>query len=177
MGRGTSKKRRGPGPKPPADERIVLPNANNASIPREYISRLMPGITEPKKIAYLCYLCVLGNRSRAALAAGVNRITAWTWCREDENFNAAYNNCMKVAAELHEDEMFRRASEGVLEPVFQGGQLVGSVRKFSDVLLIFSLKGAMPDKYADRQKVEHEVTITDRLRSARERVLGRKKEK
>ena len=81
---------------------------------------------------------------------------------------------MEMAADLMDDELMRRACEGVLRPIFQGGKLVGSVRERSDTLLIFGLKGAKPEKYADRQKVE--VTdVTERLRAARERALGRKK--
>lgn len=160
----------------PPDDRIVLENVmGEPSIPKSVVSQVCAGVVEPAKVKYLLYLCVLGNRSRAASAAGICNTTQWMWRRDDEAFRAAYVRAMEVASELHEDEMFRRASEGVLEPVYQGGRLVGSVRKFSDTLLIFALKGAMPDKYADRQKLEHsgQVDVVSKLRAARERVFKR----
>ncbi len=41
--------------------------------------------------------------------------------------------------------------EGVEEPVrWYKGEAGGMVRKYSDVLLIFLLKGLRPDKYKDR---------------------------
>ena len=42
------------------------------------------------------------------------------------------------------------------DPVFYRGKQCGSIRRFSDVLLIFMAKGAMPDKYAERTKIETE---------------------
>ena len=58
-----------------------------------------------------------------------------------------------MGGDVLEDEAVRRAKEGVEEPVYQGGKLVGHVQKYSDTLLIFLLKGAKPQKYGD--KVRH----------------------
>jgi hypothetical protein len=46
-------------------------------------------------------------------------------------------------------EIRRRAIEGWNDPVYQMGQRVGSVRKYSDVLLIFLAKRLMPE-YRDK---------------------------
>ena len=160
---------------PPPDERIIFRHANQ-ELDRETVHKLTIGIVDPKKQKFLCYLAILGNRTRAAQAVPIACSATWFWKRDDEQFRARYDDAMKMAAELHENEMFRRASEGVLEPVYQGGKMAGVVRKYSDTLLIFALKGAMPEKYADRQKVEHsgQVDVVQRLRAARERALGRK---
>ncbi len=158
----------------PSDERIVLPGImGRPEIDRETARVITAGVTEPAKIKFLLNLSLLGNRTRAARATGVCTATTWMWRRDDDNFRDRYNDAMKIAAELHEDEMYRRASEGVLEPVYQGGELVGSVRKFSDTLLIFALKGNMPDKYKERVEHTGAVSIIDRLKAARERALGR----
>lgn len=164
-------KAKGPG----NDARIVLQNVEG-ELDLESAKMLCVGIVEPRKRAFLLNLAMLGNRTRAAKATGCSTVITWMWRRDDDVFRQRYEDAMRIAAELHEDEMFRRSSEGVLEPVFQGGQLVGSVRKFSDTLLIFALKGALPDKYADRAKVEHsgQVNLADKLKAGRERALGRK---
>lgn len=57
---------------------------------------------------------------------------------------------MVVQAELLEAEAVRRAYEGVDEPVFYQGSECGEVRKYSDTLLMFLLKGMMPNKYRER---------------------------
>ena len=44
----------------------------------------------------------------------------------------------------------RRAHSGFDEPVFYKGIETGTVRKYSDTLTIFLLKGFKPDKYKDR---------------------------
>lgn len=159
-------------------DKILLKNiAGDVEISKELVEKLMVGIVNPKQQAFLFNLAVLGSRTRAAKAAGISSVITWVWRQDNKLFQDAYDTAMKIAAEFHEDEMFRRASEGVLEPVFQGGQLVGSIRRFSDGLLQFALKGAMPTKYRDNVKVEHagQVDVVQRLHRARERVLGRKK--
>lgn len=167
-----------PPKKPIADERIVMNNNVGIPVDEHTAKMICAGIVEPLKIKFLLNLAVLGNRTRAAKATGMHSCTVWVWRREDDSFRKAYVRAMECAGELHEDEMWRRASEGVLEPVYQGGELVGSVRKFSDSLLMFALKGAMPGKYAERSKVEHSGHIEDsaaRLRAARERALKKAK--
>jgi hypothetical protein len=54
-----------------------------------------------------------------------------------------------------EDELYRRAVEGTLKPVFHKGIEVGHIRQYSDACLAMLLKAGNPDKYADRQQVEH----------------------
>ena len=139
------------------------------------VKELIRGVTAPKKVAFILALAQLGSRSRAADAVGISKMLIWQWNREDPAFKKAFVRAMEIASDLLEDEMIRRAAEGVIEPVFQGGRLVGSKRAFSDALLMFALKGAKPEKYADRSKVEHtgEVDLVARLRAGRERVLGR----
>lgn len=162
----------------PPDERIVMKNlGGQPSISVTEARAMFAGIVEPRKMAFLLALSQLGNRQRAAKASDISAITVHIWRRDDDCFRKAYEKAMVMAAELMESELVRRACEGVLKPVFQGGRLVGSVREYSDTLLIFGLKGAMPDKYADRQKVEHsgQLDIVERLKAARQRASEGKK--
>ncbi len=53
-----------------------------------------------------------------------------------------------------EDEARRRAYDGWLEPVFHKGVKVGTVRKFSDTLLIVLLKAHKPEKYRENIKMD-----------------------
>ena len=55
-----------------------------------------------------------------------------------------------IGADALEDEAVRRAVDGVDEQVFYQGKACGVVRKYSDTLLIFLLKGRRPERYRDR---------------------------
>lgn len=121
-------------------------------------------------------LCVIGD---AATAAGVTRRTTERWRESDKEFSEDFKAAQQSVVEKLEKEAIRRAYEGYDEPVFQGGRLVGTVRKFSDTLLIFLLNGAAPAKYRQR----HEVTGADGgpvkidMDDARERLLTKLQEK
>lgn len=107
-------------------------------------------ILHSKKEAFLAAYVECGTVSHAARAAGICRDTHYEWLNCDEDYAVAFEKAKKDACECLEREARRRAIEGVDEPVYQNGQLVGYKRRYSDTLLIFMLKGEAPDKYKDR---------------------------
>lgn len=109
-----------------------------------------PKIPHPKKAAFLAALAEVGNITQAAELAGIDRKTHYIWMKNDPDYPAAYEEAMEQAADRLEQEARRRAVEGVEEPIFYQGKKVGTVQKYSDTLLIFLLKGARPEKYAER---------------------------
>lgn len=90
----------------------------------------------------------------AAEHAKVSRRVHYQWLDADTRYAAAFAAAQLEANDRLEGEARRRAVSGVEEPVWFQGKIVGTVRKHSDTLLIFLMKGAMPDKYRDR----HELT-------------------
>ena len=59
-----------------------------------------------------------------------------------------------MAGDILEAEAHRRAVEGVEEPVgWYRGKPGGTVRRYSDNLLMFLLKGVLPERYKDRMEV------------------------
>lgn len=102
------------------------------------------------KARFLLEFAKNGNVSAAAVRAGVGRRTVYAWQEHDEQFLAAYREAELMAIDVLEKEAHRRAVTGVVEPVYQGGRKVGEVRKYSDTLLIFLLKGFKPEKYRER---------------------------
>lgn len=68
--------------------------------------------------------------------------------KRDPEFAAAWEAALEEAREHVEMELHRRAVVGWEEPVYQRGELVGSVTKFSDRLLELRAKGLMPERYA-----------------------------
>lgn len=94
-------------------------------------------IRHAKKRAVLAAYAEQGNLSRAVEIAGVARSMHYVWLDNDPAYATAFAEAEEQAADRLEGEARRRAFDG------------------SDTLLIFLLKGARPDKYAERQKHEH----------------------
>ena len=84
---------------------------------------------------------------KAARAAKIGRSTAYDLRDDDELFAAAWKVARYQSADVLESEAWRRAVTGTLKPVYQGGQLVGKIREYSDTLLIFLLKHADPERF------------------------------
>jgi len=58
-----------------------------------------------------------------------------------------FGQVWEIGLDAVEDEAIRRAYDGVEHPVYGGGPHFGSVRKYSDPLLIFLLKYFRPQRY------------------------------
>src|SRR5574337_1699712 len=71
------------------------------------------------------------------------------------DFSAAWDAALELGTDSLEDEAVRRAHEGTLKPVYQGGKKVGTIREYSDTLLIFMLKARRPERFKERLAAEH----------------------
>jgi hypothetical protein len=109
------------------------------------------------KTRFLRQFASTGNLLQAALAAKVGRRTVYEWLEADPSFVALKADAHEDALDRLEGEAYRRAHDGWLEPVYQGGIKVGSIRKKSEALLMFLLKGKKPEVYRER----HEHTGKD----------------
>lgn len=118
--------------------------------------------TADVRAAFLAAYGELGNIKQAAARAGISRDTHYAWLA-DEAYAKAFESAREEAVESLEAEARRRAVEGCERPVYQGGEQVGTVREYSDTLLIFLLKGAAPGKYREnhRHEVSGRVTLED----------------
>lgn len=106
-----------------------------------------------KQDTFLKQYQAAGEVGTAAKAAGIHRDTHYHWLKTSRAYAAKFRDAQLIRVELLETELRRRAFVGWDEPVFYKGQICGHVRKFSDVALIFALKGEKPEKY--RERVEH----------------------
>lgn len=114
-----------------------------------------------KKDEFLNAYADLGTVTHAAEHVGIDRQSHYHWMARDPDYPARFAAACEQAVEKLEREVIRRAAEGILEPVFQGGKEVGTIRKYSDTLLIFALKGLRPEKYRDRYDVKQTVVTVD----------------
>jgi hypothetical protein len=106
----------------------------------------------------------LGVLTQAAMAAKIDISTHYKWLQDPE-YAEAFRKAQDAAVDMLVTEARRRALEGEEEPViYQGGlcyeqlpnrkkkQIV--LRRRSDVLLMFLIKGARPEIYRDTWKGE-----------------------
>ena len=103
---------------------------------------------------FIAELAKGASPTAAAVVAGIGRRTAFDWRRDDEVFAQRWAEAVDQGVDLLEDEARRRAAEGCLRPVFQGGELVGHIREFSDTLMVLMLKGRRPATY-NTERHEH----------------------
>lgn len=94
----------------------------------------------PEKDRFLAAFELNGIVSYACKAAGVPRSTVYLWREQDPEFARAMEEAKEVAIESLEAEAIRRAT---------------NADDASDLLLMFMLKAARPEKYRENQRVEH----------------------
>jgi hypothetical protein len=110
-------------------------------------------IGHAKKAAFLAAYSQLGNLTAAAKASDVHRQRHYEWMKDDPDYPERFKQAHAEACDHLESEARRRAVEGVEKPVFHKGVICGTVQEYSDTLLIFLMKGALPEKY--RERMEH----------------------
>ena len=103
-----------------------------------------------------------GNVTRSAEIAEVSKQGAYKAYHSNAQFRAAWDKAEGESTKLLEDEAFHRAKDGVMEPVYYQGKVVGHVRKPSDILLIFLLKARKPEMYRDNYQPAHDPNNTGR---------------
>ena len=159
------------------------PNPENDDADGDSFYPFLHTIQHAKKRAFLVAYCECFSVSEAAVLAGIERTSHYYWLGTDEAYLEAFRQAKQVAAETLESELVRRALRGVERLKFFKGQPIlipcheddfGAVEiedgdtlrhfrqysehEYSDVLGMFLLKGAMPEKY--RERYEH--TIQDK---------------
>jgi hypothetical protein len=105
---------------------------------------------EDRRAAFLIALGETGNISVAARRAKTPRRTIYNWKDIDPLFAAEWEAAARLGDDALEDEAVRRAKDGTLKPIYQGGVKVGTVREFSDALMSLLLKSRKPEKFKDR---------------------------
>lgn len=112
--------------------------------------------------AFITALALQGVVAYACQESKVSRSMAYQHRANHEDFAAAWDEALEMAADALELEARRRAHDGVDEPVYgrvgkdEDGE-IGTIRKYSDTLLMFLLKAARPQKFRER----HEISTPD----------------
>ena len=94
---------------------------------------------------------------------GIVRHTFYAWRDTDEAFRNAVELALDDGLDVLEDEAVRRGVEGVQEPVYQGGELVGHKQVYSDKMLEMVLAGRRSAVYGRQAQlnVQNNVVVTE----------------
>lgn len=122
-------------------------------------------LTQKRIDLFLAELAKHGIVVRAATAASPHTKTRQGAARtfrdlrkRDPQFSQQWDDALEAATAEVEMELHRRAVDGWDEPVYQKGECVGTVRKYSDRLLEIRAKALMPH-YRDRSTVDSNVNV------------------
>ena len=122
---------------------------------------------------FLNYYIECGTISKAAKKAGLTRQAHYKWLKDDEKgtYRRAFESAEKMAADLLEEEAFRRAVEGDIQVVYYKGEEVGRRRVYSDQLLSLLLKGKKP-QYRENVEINNNVSVelSDAVSAAQARI-------
>jgi hypothetical protein len=103
-----------------------------------------------RRAVFLDALAATGNVSHAAREARMSRSRAYQLKAADPDFAAEWSDALEAATDALDAEARRRAVDGVEIPHFHQGQVTGTVRKYSDALLMFLLRAHRPELYRER---------------------------
>jgi hypothetical protein len=121
-------------------------------------------LTEFDRQNFLDAYARTGSVCASAKLAGFDISAHYDWLKAVPGYPERFQEAHQKAIEVLENEARRRAVEGVKEPVFYKGQVVGEIQRYSDVLLMFLLKGVAPAKYRENSKVEISGTDGEPIR-------------
>jgi hypothetical protein len=128
------------------------------------------------KIArFLMNLSTCANPTDAAKEAGLTRPAVYKMRREDAAFSAAWDDAEALGWDGFEDKAKRRAVDGYDRGVYNRGVKVGTEKVYSDLLTMFFLKAARPDRYRDNASltISGSLTLTALIEGAHsKRKLG-----
>lgn len=115
--------------------------------------------------AFLEDLRTNGIVSHAAVFAGIDKTTAYAEYHRNKVFAEQWDESIETATDSLEKEAIRRARDGTDEPIYYQGEKVGSVKRYSDALLMFLLRAnrtkfrndAKPVDDSERTKADPDV--------------------
>lgn len=127
--------------------------------------------TEERQDTFLDNLATTGNLEASAAAVGINPRTAYAWMQKSDEFREQVNQARAQAMTQIEREIARRGINGVQQPVYYQGEVVGQVTQYSDRLLLALARANDPNRWSEKQHVVTENHTVDGPESAKNKLL------
>lgn len=120
-----------------------------AQTPRPQGKKLTPTERAAAQAVFLQAYAELGTVTAAARAAGIDRRTFYSWRDADPRFGELLDDAISAHDDHIRAEIERRAIAGWEEPVYQGGELVGTRRVYDGRLLALMAR-RLPEYRAEK---------------------------
>jgi hypothetical protein len=122
-------------------------------------TRLFSAIAHPQKRAFLLAYAECLNSGQASKHAGCHPRVNYYWRKTDPAFAEAFEEARQMGIVALEEEAVRRAQLGVQRGIYYKDEQIAEETIYSDTLLIFLLKGNMPERYKERFEHTHKGSI------------------
>ena len=118
-------------------------------VPRQYERH--DGWTPERQRAFIDALADTGSVAAACRTVGMSTVGAYQLRRQPgaEGFRAAWTAALDLGVQRIEDVAMDRALNGVEEPLYSYGELIGTRTRYNDRLLMFMLRNRAPERFAD----------------------------
>lgn len=109
------------------------------------------GWTPERQIAFIEALADTGSVDAACKAVNMSTVGAYHLRRQSgaTSFRKAWETALQLGVARVEDVVMDRALNGVEEPLYSYGKLIGTRRRYNDRLLMFILRNRAPDRFAE----------------------------
>lgn len=123
-----------------------------ALVPSRRIEELPDDVVTRRKELMLKYLAEGWSVRHSCEKSGCTPPTLTEYRKRDPDFDAACSEAIEMGTDALEDTALMRARFGVDKPVFYQGEECGTIREYSDQLLMFLLKARRPEKFTERMR-------------------------
>lgn len=106
---------------------------------------MTPKMEEKRWAEFIDSLSEHGIIIEACHHSGVSRYELRRRRNSDPEFEELYQEAYELGTDAIEDEATKRATKGTNEPVFWKGRRIATIRKKSDLLMMFILKKRRPE--------------------------------
>ena len=108
------------------------------------------GWTPERQRAFIEALADTGSVEAACKAVDMSTVGAYHLRRQPgaEEFRAAWEAALQLGVQRIEDVVMDRALNGVEEPLYSYGKLIGTRTRYNDRLLMFILRNRAPERFA-----------------------------
>lgn len=116
-----------------------------------------------QKNVFVRVMAQTGTVTLGCVKAQISRQAAYRWRAKDPQFSRRWDEALDSFLDLIEARGSQLAVEGVLEPVFHEGVIVGHVRKFDGKMIQFMLERRRRSVYRRELALEHSGSIAAEL--------------
>lgn len=109
------------------------------------------GWTPERQRAFIEALADTGSVDAACKAVNMSTVGAYYLRRQPgaQGFRMAWEAALQLGIQRVEDVVMDRALNGVEEPLYSYGKLIGTRRRYNDRLLMFILRNRAPERFAE----------------------------